>query len=95
MRCHASLEPGLYRTFGGQCSGQPLTCGLYSYVSSMQWGGSGGLFPSEEIFYVGNAELRMKGNLGARCFRISGSGKGSSDAYGSYVETQVAGHLRW
>ncbi len=94
MTCDAPLEPK-WQQYGAICNNRPVKCGGYSYVSSMQWGGSGGEYPSSSVLYTGNNQLELTGNLGAHCFRLKGSGKTTPDSRGGYTETLVGTQFRW
>lgn len=60
--------------YGSRCNvADEVTCGTFSYLSSQQWGGSGGYFNHSSVLYVGSPaeRVRMTGVLTNHCLRLS------------------------
>ena len=82
--CGASHGTGSkYGPTCGTVAGAPLSCGVYDYDSSEQWGGSGGTFCSAGAAYLGDDTLKLSGSATEHCARFTAKGN-STDGSRQY-----------
>jgi len=80
-------QGGRGSTSGSTCSsvGAAQACSAYAYIAGYQWGGSGGMYPTQSVIIkADNARLTLGGVLTSTCVRLADTAR-SADKEEEYV----------